>query len=71
MPQGNVVDKDGKEIWQYDICCEFDCNIEYANKICKIDCKGDFTKPPCMFFGEHRYLNLKEGQDEISEKSTK
>ena len=56
MPQGNKVDENGVEIWPYDICCEFDCNIEYAKKN-GIDCKGDFTKPPCMFNGEHEELN--------------
>jgi hypothetical protein len=59
MPQGNVVDENGKEVWPYDICCEFDCNVEFANKQ-GCDCKGDFTNKPCMFNGEHRLLNLKE-----------
>lgn len=58
MPQGNVVDKDGKEIWAFDICCEFDCGIEYASKR-GADCKGAFTKKPCIFYGEHVELNLK------------
>ena len=58
MPQGSRY-KDGKLEWPFDICIEFDCNIEYA-KSCGRDCKGDFTKPPCMFLGEHKALNLED-----------
>ena len=62
MPQGRVVDENGKVIWEFDICVEFDCNIEYANS-CNRDCKGDFTKKPCMFFGEHLELNQPQATD--------
>lgn len=57
MPQGSKLDENGKVIWPYDICCEFDCGIDYAMKN-GADCKGDFTKKPCLFLGEHKYLNL-------------
>lgn len=63
MPQGSVLDKDGKTVWRFDICCEFDCNIEYANKR-GADCKGDFTKRPCIFLGEHQAMNLEDSDDE-------
>lgn len=57
MPQGSLYDAEGNVIWKYDICCEFDCNIEYAAKRNR-DCKGDFTKDPCIFLGEHKEMNL-------------
>lgn len=57
MSQGSFRDEHGKLIWQFDICCEFDCNIEFANKNGR-DCKGDFTKKPCMFHGEHLEMNV-------------
>lgn len=63
MPQGNVVDEKGKVIWDFDICCEFDCDIEYAEKR-NCDCKGDFTRKPCLFYFEHQKLNLKEKEDD-------
>lgn len=59
MPQGNIVDEKNEVIWNYDICYEFDCDIEYA-KDRGCDCKGDFTKEPCLFYDEHRELNLKD-----------
>jgi len=59
MPQGSTYDEKGNLVWKFDICCEFDCNEEYA----KVDCKSDFTKPPCIFHGEHRELNLREGME--------
>jgi len=62
MPQGSVVDKDGKTIWKYDICCEFDCNIEFAESR-GAKCDGDFTKRPCIFLGEHEYLNIETEKD--------
>ena len=62
MPQGSKYDENGKLIWKFDICCEFDCNTKYAKEN-KIDCGGDFTKPPCMFYGEHKELNLEPEYD--------
>lgn len=59
MPQGQVVDENGKVIWKFDICCEFDCNVEYAEEQ-GVRCNGDFTKKPCMFLGEHEELNLQK-----------
>jgi hypothetical protein len=56
MPQGSLYDAEGNLIWQFDICTEFDCNVEYANSQ-GCDCKGDFTKEPCNFYGEHLQLN--------------
>lgn len=61
MPQGSLYDSEGNIIWKYDICTEFDCNEEYANKN-GIECKSNFTKKPCMFHGEHIEMNLKEGE---------
>lgn len=49
-------------VWKFDICDEFDCTIEYA-KSCGADCKGDFTKKPCIFLGEHNELNLEPHED--------
>ena len=59
MPQSSSVDENGKVIWKFDICCEFDCSVDFAKKH-GCDCKGDFTKPPCMFYGEHQELNLEK-----------
>jgi hypothetical protein len=61
MPQGSKLDENGNVIWPYDICCEFDCNIEHAARY-GVNCGGDFTKPPCMFLGEHKELN-QPGED--------
>lgn len=58
MPQGSRYDENGKLLWKFDICIEFDCNMEYA----KVDCKCDFTKKPCLFLGEHEELNLGIGR---------
>ena len=57
MPQGSTYDAEGNLVWRYDICTEFDCNVQFANKR-KCDCKGDFTKEPCMFLGAHIEMNL-------------
>ena len=62
MPQGSLYDAEGNLVWKFDICCEFDCNEEFAMKR-GVNCEGDFTKKPCMFLGEHVELNL-EGADE-------
>ena len=62
MPQGST-DK-----WKFDICCEFDCSADYA-KSHGVDCGWDFTKPPCIFTGEHQILNLDISLDELSDKS--
>lgn len=59
MPQGSRYDENGKLLWQFDICIEFDCNTEYAaSRGC--NCGGDFTKEPCMFLDEHEELNLQK-----------
>lgn len=60
MPQGSTAE------WKFDICCEFDCNVEFAAGR-GIDCKGDFTKKPCMFLGEHEELNRDLRDQEYSE----
>lgn len=57
MPQGSKYDEEGNLVWQFDICTEFDCTIEYAKRHGH-DCGGDFTKKPCMFLGEHKVMNL-------------
>ncbi len=53
MPQGKSYDAEGNVVHEYDICCEFDCSPEWA----KVECNYDFTKPPCIFNGEHLHLN--------------
>ena len=59
MPQGSHYDAEGNLIWKFDICCEFDCNQEFAG----VECEGDFTKEPCIFVGEHKEMNLKEVEE--------
>lgn len=61
MPQGSRYDENGKLIWKFDICTEFDCEPDFA----KCDCKWDFTKKPCIFLGEHEELNINSRQDEM------
>lgn len=67
MPQGSRYDENGKLLWQFDICTEFDCNTDYA-KTCGVDCGGDFTKKPCMFLREHEELNLSALNEILGEK---
>jgi hypothetical protein len=70
MPQGSYYDKDGKLIWKFDICIEFDCNQEYVKKDYGIVCGGDFTKKPCMFLGEHVELNRPQPGDTLDKRNT-
>ena len=56
MPQGQLKDENGNTVWPFNICTEFDCNEEFANKN-DCQCGGDFTTRPCLFYGEHIELN--------------
>lgn len=62
MPQGSYYDENGKLVWKFDICTEFDCNIEFAKQN-KCDCKGDFTKEPCLFLDCHQEMNFDQPED--------
>jgi len=48
---------DNKE-FKRDICCEFDCTRDYCKEREGYDCLGEFWEDKCIFYGEHRYLNL-------------
>ena len=59
MPSGHkVVLEDGTE-FRTCICCEFDCDQEYA-KDRGVDCKGKFWEKECLFCDAHTYLNVEE-----------
>ena len=53
--------------FEFDICDEFDCNIDYCIKTQGCDCGGKYWEKAWIFHGEHLELNTDSCDSEVRE----